>query len=209
VSNVISGAPGAPVLETDVALRDGSTVHVRPTRAGDETAILAFLGGLSEESRYFRFFSGAPNLKEAARRAAISTDLQESCNLVATVGAAPSIVAQAGYVRSQSDRAEVAFAVAEAFQGRGISTILLGQLAEVAQAAGIPSFEASVLSENHRMIEVFRESGFKVSTRASAGVIELEFQPPYSRRRSSVSRGGSRSRRWPRWSMCSRRGLWL
>jgi acetate---CoA ligase (ADP-forming) len=163
-----------PALETDVVLRDGSTVHVRPTRAGDEPAILAFLSGLSEESRYFRFFSGAPNLKEAAQRAAVS-DLKERCNLVATVGAAPSIVAQAGYVREEKDQAEVAFAVAETFQGRGISTILLGQLAEIAQTVGITTFDASVLGENHRMIEVFRQSGFSVSTHASAGVIELEF----------------------------------
>jgi len=184
VSQTVSG-PGAPALEADIALRDGSTVRVRPTRAGDEAAILAFLGGLSEESRYFRFFSGAPNLKEAAHRAAIS-DLNERCNLVALVGAEPTIVAQAGYVRTDGDRAEVAFAVADTFQGRGISTILLGQLAEIAQAVGISTFDASVLSENHRMIGVFRESGFAVSTHAQAGVIDLEF--PTSLRPEAIER---------------------
>jgi acetyl coenzyme A synthetase (ADP forming)-like protein len=189
VSRLVSDAAGAPALETDVVLRDGSTVHVRPTRAGDEPAILAFLAGLSEESRYFRFFSGAPNLKEAAHRAAIS-DIEDRCNLIATVGAEPAIVGQAGYVRDASDRAEVAFAVGEAFQGRGISTLLLGQLAEVAQTVGIVTFEASVLSANHRMIDVFRESGFKVSTHASAGVIELEF--PTSLRPEAIERFAQR-----------------
>jgi acetyl coenzyme A synthetase (ADP forming)-like protein len=185
----VSDPTGAPALETDVVLRDGSTVRVRPTRAGDEAAILAFLSGLSNESRYFRFFSGAPNLNEAARRAAVS-DLHDRCNLVALVGAAPTIVAQAGYVRNDGDRAEVAFAVADTFQGRGISTILLGQLAEIAQAVGITTFDASVLSENHRMIGVFRESGFKVSTHASAGVIELEF--PTSLRPEAIERFAGR-----------------
>jgi acetate---CoA ligase (ADP-forming) len=173
------------VPETDVALRDGSTVHVRPTRAGDEAAILAFLLGLSEESRYFRFFSGAPNLKDAADRAAVS-NLDDRCNLIALVGAESTIVAQAGYVRNDADRAEVAFAVADPFQGRGISTILLGQLAEIAQTAGIATFDASVLSENHRMIGVFRESGFAVSTHAQAGVIDLEF--PTSLRPEAIDR---------------------
>ena len=102
MSKAVSG-PGAPALEADVALRDGSTVHVRPTRAGDEAAILAFLGGLSEESRYFRFFSGAPNLKAAAHQAAIS-DLDDRCSLIALVGTQPTIVAQAGYVRNDGDR---------------------------------------------------------------------------------------------------------
>jgi acetyl coenzyme A synthetase (ADP forming)-like protein len=176
---------GAPALEADIALRDGSTVHVRPTRAGDEPAILAFLSGLSEESRYSRFFSGAPNLKEAAHRAAIF-DLQARCNLVALVGTTLTIVAQAGYIRTDGDRAEVAFAVADTFQGRGISTILLGQLAEIAQAVGIATFDASVLGANHRMIEVFRQSGFTVSTHASAGVIEVEF--PTSLRPEAIER---------------------
>jgi len=185
VSKVASNAPGAPALETDVVLRDGSTVHVRPTRAGDEPAILAFLSGLSDESRYFRFFSGAPNLQEAAGRAAIS-DVPRRCNLVALVGAAPTIVAQAGYVRNDAGRAEVAFAVADTFQGRGISTILLGQLAEIAHAVGITTFDASVLAENHRMIGVFRESGLNVTTHASAGVIELEF--PTSLRPEAIER---------------------
>ena len=184
MSQAVSG-PGAPALETDVALRDGSTVHVRPTRAGDEAAILAFLRGLSEESRYFRFFSGAPNLKDAADRAAVS-NLDDRYNLIALVGAEPTIVAQAGYVRNDADRAEVAFAVADPFQGRGISTILLGQLAEIAQTAGIATFDASVLSENHRMIGVFRESGFAVSTHAQAGVIDLEF--PTSLRPEAIDR---------------------
>src|SRR6202022_61336 len=130
--------------------------------------------GLSLESRYFRFFSGAPNLNEAAHRAAIS-EIRERCNLIALAGAVPIIVAKAGYVRGEGDRAEVAFAVADTFQGRGISTILLGQLAEIAHAVGVTTFDASVLSDNHRMIGVFRESGFEVSTHASAGVIELEF----------------------------------
>ncbi len=60
MTQVVPSPTGAPALEADIALRDGSTVHMRPTRAGDEPAILAFLGGLSDESRYFRFFSGAP-----------------------------------------------------------------------------------------------------------------------------------------------------
>ena len=50
-------------------LRDGSTVHVRPVRSGDRIAIRAFLGGLSVESRAFRFFSAGANLDLAAAQA--------------------------------------------------------------------------------------------------------------------------------------------
>ena len=53
-------------LETDVVLRDGSTLHVRPVRAADRDGLLAFLEALSPESRLFRFFTGGGNLEKAA-----------------------------------------------------------------------------------------------------------------------------------------------
>jgi hypothetical protein len=46
----------------DVVLRDGSTVHVRPVRADDAAEVHRFLTGLSDRSRWMRFFSGAVNI---------------------------------------------------------------------------------------------------------------------------------------------------
>ena len=73
------------------------------------------------------------------------------------------------------DRAEVAFAVADEMQGRGLATVLIAHLAQVASARGITTFTATVLPENRRMISVFRESGFPVEVHASPDGIELEF----------------------------------
>ena len=60
-------------------------------------------------------------------------------------------------------------------QGRGLATVLIAHLAQVASARGITTFTAVVLPENRRMISVFRESGFPVHVRASPDGIELEF----------------------------------
>ena len=60
-------------------------------------------------------------------------------------------------------------------QGRGLATVLIAHLAQVASARGIATFTAIVLPENRRMISVFRESGFPVHVRASPDGIELEF----------------------------------
>ncbi|HET6319525.1 MAG TPA: CoA-binding protein, partial [Chloroflexota bacterium] len=52
---------------------------------------------------------------------------------------------------------------------------MLGQLAEVAARRGIHTFEARVLGENRRMLQVFRDSGFPVKSQFAYDSIELTF----------------------------------
>jgi acetate---CoA ligase (ADP-forming) len=155
----------------DVALRDGSTVRIRPVEAGDATGLHSLLGGMSEESRWLRFLSGGVDLESAARRAATRAD---GVGLVVTAGAPGRIVAHAEYIRGPDDRAEVAFEVADAWHGRGIATILLAHLASAAERDGIRTFVAYVHPGNHRMVGVFRESGFAVEVSAAAGELVVE-----------------------------------
>ncbi len=158
--------------EAEIVLRDGSTVHVRPVRAGDEGAIRAFLEGLSERSIAFRFF-GMPDLSWVVRWS-LDVDYADRYALVAETGAEHSIIAHAVYVRANRAQAEVAFLVADGWQGKGIATILLAHLAAVAEQRAISTLTAEVLPHNHRMIEVFRESGFPVEVRASPDAIHIE-----------------------------------
>jgi acetyl coenzyme A synthetase (ADP forming)-like protein len=158
--------------EADVVLRDGSTVHVRPVRAAGQAAIRTFLEGLSAESIGFRFF-GIPNL-DWVTNWSVDVDYADRFALVVNGGKATAILAHAAYVREEGAAAEVAFMVADAWQGRGISTILLAQLAEVANRHGISTFTAEVLPANHRMIDVFRQSGFPVELRSTPDAIAVE-----------------------------------
>ena len=164
------GYPGE--READIVLRDGSTLRVRPVRADDESAIRAFLGGLSQESIGFRFF-GAANL-EWATKWSLDVDYADRFALIAETGAPLRVIAHAAYVRIDAERAEVAFLVDDSWQGRGISTILLAHLAEIAEQHGISTFSAEVLPANHRMIEVFRESGFPIDLHSTRDSIEIE-----------------------------------
>lgn len=61
------------------------------------------------------------------------------------------------------------------YQAHGLATILLGQLAEAAASHGIETFEAFVLPENRRMLEVFRQSGFPLETHYDCGTVEVTF----------------------------------
>ncbi len=176
----IEDAPGvtaprgeAPERSVDVALRDGSTVHLRPVRAGDGPAMRAFFDALSPESIGLRFF-GVPNV-DWVTKWAVDVDRDDRYALVATSGPEHAIVAHGAYVRSRAHGAEVAFVVADAWQRRGIATIMLGQLAAAAAEQGITVFAAEVLPHNHRMIDVFRNSGFPVELRGRGDSIEVRF----------------------------------
>ena len=160
--------------EADVVLRDGSTVHVRPVRAEDALAVRAFFERLSPKSITLRFFSSFPDLDRAVRWAT-EIDDQHRYGLVAT-GADDRVVAHAGWETEpdRPERAEVAFAIAEAMQHNGLGTILLGQLTEAADQAGVAVLSAEVLPQNHRMLHVFRDSGFPLTTRTLPGVVLVE-----------------------------------
>ena len=98
------------------------------------------------------------------------------CEAVALVGEVSGrIVAFAGFYRTStaSNRAEVAFAISDALQGRGIGTRMLEQLAEIARRQGIRTFDASVLAENRRMMDVFLDCGYSVTTRLEGGVVHV------------------------------------
>lgn len=176
----------APVAaDVHIALRDGSTAHVRPVVPADAPALRTFLEGLSDNSRWLRFFSLGVNLDKAAERAAAG-DRPEGYGLIVTTGAEERVVAHAVFELERPDRAEVAFAVADEMQGRGLATVLIAHLAQVASARGVTTFTATVLPENRRMISVFRESGFPVEVRASPDGIEVVFPTelgPDARRR--------------------------
>jgi acetyl coenzyme A synthetase (ADP forming)-like protein len=166
-------ADGYPAhREADVVLRDGSTVLVRPVRPDDGPALRAFLTGLSEEARWLRFFAGTADLERAAELAA-DVDHHDRFGLVALHEGA--VIGHAVFLRTAPDRAECAFAVADAFQGRGLGTILLGQLAEAAAQNGVRIFDADVLPQNHRMVRVFRDSGFPIESRSRPGLIRVSF----------------------------------
>lgn len=177
---MVVGAPTYPKdRQADVVLRDGSPATIRPVRPDDEPALLRFYEALSQESRYLRFFSGAANLQKAASTAA-HVDYHDRYGLIALTGAGGTVIANGMYIKTALNRAEVAFAVSDDYQGHGLGTLLLGQLAEAAAQAGISLFEAMILPSNHRMIDVFRQSGFTVRTTVEPGQIIVEFPTSFS-----------------------------
>ena len=163
----------------DVVLRDGSTVRIRRMRTVDEAGLCALLTSLSEESRWLRFYC-LQNSAGIAAEAHREANLDHSFGLVACSGNDERVVGHALYAVVADNRAEVAFTIANDFQGRGLGSILLGQLAQVASANGIEIFEAEVVAANHAMLHVFRASGFPIEVNAKAGQLQVIFPTSFT-----------------------------
>ncbi|HEY3576717.1 MAG TPA: GNAT family N-acetyltransferase [Gaiellaceae bacterium] len=169
----MSATAAHAVDATDVILRDGSTLRLRPPAAEDADALIEFFSGLSDQSRYLRFH-GFPALGSTLVDPMLAPDWQECGALVGSLDG--RIVAVANWVRLRDPRAaEVAFAVGDDFQRRGIGTRLLERLAARAAEAGIAEFVAEVLSENAAMLGVFRDAGFAVTRAGEGGELEIRF----------------------------------
>lgn len=177
----------------DVVLRDGSTVHIRVMTRADEVGLCSLLNSLSEESRWLRFYC-VQNSAGLAAEAHREANLDHAFGLIACSGDEERVVGHAFYAALDEQRAEVAFTIANDFQRRGLGTILLCQLADVAAANGIKVFEADVIAANHAMLHVFRESGFPIEVNASTGQLHVVFPTSFTdearqqfERRESIS----------------------
>jgi GNAT superfamily N-acetyltransferase len=157
---------------TGSASLDRPALTIRAVRPDDKERIVKAFQGLERGSVYLRFFSYKKDLEEKELRRVTECDGASEAALVATVGTGEQeiIVALGEYVRSGA-AAHIAFAVEEDFQGRGIASRLLRQLAAIARANGITQFEADVLAENAPMLAVLRNSRLRMRTSHAEGVV--------------------------------------
>ncbi len=167
--------PQAPAhWEADVIVADGGMVHLRPIRRADADALVAFHAGLSQRTRYLRYFSAYPRIPDRDLYRFTHVDHHDRVALVALLG--ERIVAVGRYERERGgDSAEVAFVVADDQQGRGIGSVLLEHLAAAARDIGVKRFVAIVLAENASMLRVFRDAGYEITRHVDFGEITLDF----------------------------------
>ena len=157
-------------------LRDGTTATLRPARPEDRAAMADFFARLSPVSRLHRFFSQAPPSAALIESFCENSDPHAALNLIVlrTFTEEPQIVAAGSYIVKAPNCAEIALAVQDKFQGRGIGTLLLERLALVAATNGIRRFWAVTSFENQAMLDVFRDSGFSCQRKTEAGDVEVD-----------------------------------
>ncbi|MGH8889245.1 MAG: GNAT family N-acetyltransferase [Acidothermaceae bacterium] len=160
-------------VDADALLSDAGIVRIRSARPADAAALREMYAKLSADTLYLRFFTVSPGVVgEDVERLTRAAD-NEHHSLVAEIRG--EIVGVATYERlDEPSRAEVAFLVDDAHQGRGVGMLLLEHLATVATSQGIVTFVAETLPANARMLHVFSDAGFPVSTTLSTNVVQVE-----------------------------------
>jgi acetyl coenzyme A synthetase (ADP forming)-like protein len=177
-------------FESDVVLRTGRTMHIRPIRPEDRERLVHFYERLSPDSLHARFFATLrPEI--AAASSPVNVDYDREFGAVAEIGGEIEGVAHYFAFRKRPEAAEVAFAISDAAQGCGAGTKLLETLVVAAREHDIERFEAEVLSDNNRMLDVFVCMGFDVVRHTEEGVVHLEF--PIAPTAAATERAAKRS----------------
>jgi RimJ/RimL family protein N-acetyltransferase len=166
------------------ALRSGTPITIRAIRPDDRERLIEAFRGLERESIYTRFFGYRRELHGDELARLDLMDFVHEVMLVATVMEAgrERVIGSCRYVglgasepqsTAAQSTAEVAFTVEEDFQGQGLASKLLRNLAAIARGNGYARLEADVLAENKGMRAVFERSGFPMQTRYEEGCVHV------------------------------------
>jgi acetyltransferase len=161
---------------------NGEQITIRPIRPDDEPMMVRLHEALSEQSVYRRYFGTVSLTQRTAHQRLIRMcfiDYDREMALVAVRGdpqtGTTEIIGVGRLVKTYSSaRAEVAFLVADRFQGKGLGTELVRQLLRIAPQEGIWEIFAETLSENEPMQRIFRKLGFRVKHNVEDQVTRAE-----------------------------------
>jgi len=169
---------------SELTLRNGSRVLLRPAVAADRPLLVRAFERLSPESRYRRFFAPMRAMSGPLLDYLTSIDYVDHfawAALTASPGpeGEPEGVGVSRYVRLADDpaAAEMAVTVVDDWQGRGLGRVLLDALVLEALENGITRFEGDVLIENRPMQELLRLSGARFRPEGN-GVLRFSIDLP-------------------------------
>lgn len=158
-----AAAEGRAFDPLTVTLRDGTHVQLRPIRPDDGERLQGALQLLSPRSRYLRFHTRVDHLTDEQLRYTTDVDHHDRVAWLVLDADHPDVpaVAFGQYARLATNQrvAEASITVIDRYQGRGLGTMLLALLAEVAIANGIEVFRNYVLADNDTMLELFDQLG--------------------------------------------------
>lgn len=164
-------------LETWRTTPGGMSILFRPIKMSDEPLLKDFIYSLSDQSIYRRFMSRRQDMPHERLQELVIIDYTKEMAILAVLPQEEKeniIGVGRYYIDDQLHTAEVAFAVRDDYQQRGIGAELLAYLTYLARREGLLGFSAEVLVENRPMLHTFEQGGFDLEKRIIAGIYELK-----------------------------------
>jgi RimJ/RimL family protein N-acetyltransferase len=142
---------------TRSVLNDGRPVTVRPIQPWEAHLVDEVFERMSPQSRYARFLAPVPGMTSSIRKALADVDHARHSAYVAEVDG--TVAGTGRFVRftNDPDRAELAFEIADDFQGLGVGTLLLHVLLSAARRAAVARLECTVAPNNRRAIALSKK----------------------------------------------------
>ncbi len=165
-------------LERYDTLRDGTEIFFRPVKPTDEAALSEMLYSLSQTSIRTRYMTQTMTFPHRDVQQLTNIDYLQNLSVVGTVPgvSGEQIVAIAQYfLDPKTEAAEVAFIVQDVWQQKGMGTLLLDYLTQIAKQRGVKQFYAKVLPVNKPMLAIFHNSGYEVKTEFDGDVYSIKY----------------------------------
>jgi len=173
-----SGYTIRPRIPRDLWLRDGSEMRLRELKLDDREKLKDFFSRCSRESIRFRFLHPIHEVSDPLIDYLLNVDGSRRVALILTQkeGEEERIVAEGRYATydKQPHKADLAFLVLDRLQRRGIATLLLKELGEIACRNGVTHLTGDVAAENRAMLGLIRKTDQARIGNISYGVIHFE-----------------------------------
>lgn len=166
-------------LEAYRTTKSGLTVFLRPVRISDEPLLKDFFYSLSDQSMYRRFISVRKDMHHDRLQKFVIIDYSKDMVILAvSKQEEKEVVTGIGQyaVVESTHTADLALAVRDDYQNKGIGGELLSYLTFLAQKQGLFGFTADMLTENRAMLHLLEKMNFDIERRSEEGVYELKMR---------------------------------
>jgi acyl-CoA hydrolase/RimJ/RimL family protein N-acetyltransferase len=152
----------------------GTDIGIRPLAVEDERGVQDLLYRLSDDSVYKRFLGYVKEHPHEELMELCDVDYERNMGLVACAPETGEVIGLARYdVDPATGLGDIAFVVRDDWQQRGVGTLLMRRMVEIAKARGLAGFQADVLHGNKAMLAVFQRSGLAFEGALEEGLYHL------------------------------------
>ena len=164
-------------LETYRATKTGLEILLRPVKMSDEPLLKDFFHDFSDNSLYRRFFSRWQETPHEflQKYVVINYGIQMVILAVIPKDEREEVIGIGQYwIQEMTHMADVALAVRDDYQNKGVGTELFSYITSLAKRQGLFGFTATILMDNLPMLRLCRKMGFDIEKTGSSGVYDLK-----------------------------------